>query len=379
MRFRLITALLVSALVSCAPKMLPTASGGPPTAYERKVPDRVAILKYREFKLPNHQGAAFSIIVGPDKNLWFNGFGLNRPQFRTIIRMTVNGHFALRKLHCDQATIGALASGPDGYVWANTYESPPPSCHNASSNSYHTFYQIYRISTDLSLKAFDLPKQAFLYPTNLVTIGSSLYFALEELLQKHNSDITRTYIMSISHSGALQKAFAFREKNLDFLNILAAPGQQLWLEDYAGGIHDCSLQGHCAFANSGDPYAGVDAPHPNWIAYSPKDRELYVSNWNTGCVYKFSLSDEGRGKLCRLAFLVTYDAIAYYHGNIWVTNGPDPEGRPLFARISPSGELTQFALPIPNSAYGPTALVKGPDGHLWYLRGDHVGEILSKI
>ncbi len=29
--------------------------------------------------------------------------------------------------------------------------------------------------------------------------------------------------------------------------------------------------------------------------------------------------------------------------------------------------------------YVVSALITGPDGHLWYLRGDHIGEIVSTI
>ncbi|HZV77204.1 MAG TPA: hypothetical protein VFF63_05570 [Candidatus Babeliales bacterium] len=166
---------------------------------------------------------------------------------------------------------------------------------------------------------------------------------------------------------------------MDFLELLSTPGTRAWLEDYAGGIHDCSLLGHCKLAESGYPYALLNGPHPSWMAYSPNDHQVYVSNPNTGCIYKFSLSDKARGKLCRDEFRSTSDAMVYYHDKIWLAIGPDNQGRPLFASLSSTGKIAEFALPILGPTYGPTAMVDGPDGHLWYLRGRFIGEILSEI
>ena len=59
--------------------------GNPEPSYVDKV------VKVREFKLPDKEVATDSIIVGPDRNLWFT-------EFRAVVRLTVNGRIRVTNL-----------------------------------------------------------------------------------------------------------------------------------------------------------------------------------------------------------------------------------------------------------------------------------------
>ena len=107
--------------------------------------------------------------------------------------------------------------------------------------------------------------------------------------------------------------------------------------------------------------------------------DVYIANLNGAYIYKFSSSNKNLQTFYIAGIAGGAGALAYYNGNIWITLGPDAQGRPLFGSLSPSGNFSEIALPILGPTDGPTALVDGPDGHLWYLRGHQVGEILSKI
>jgi len=87
--------------------------GDPEPSYLDKV------VKVREFKLSGKQVATDSIIVGPDRNLWFT-------EFRAIARLTVNGQIRVINLRSEQSYPGLLTIGPDGNIWANTAARPPP-------------------------------------------------------------------------------------------------------------------------------------------------------------------------------------------------------------------------------------------------------------
>ncbi len=51
----------------------------------------------------------------------------------------------------------------------------------------------------------------------------------------------------------------------------------------------------------------------------------------------------------------------------------------MLGRLSKDNVFKLYALPFTGQQYLVTTLAEGPDGKLWYLRGDHIGEIVSGI
>jgi hypothetical protein len=323
------------------------------------------IVKIREFKLRAPQDATYSIIVGPDRNLWFT-------EYRAIVRMTTSGKMRVIRMRPTDSDPGFLTIGPDGYVWATTAASAP--------GSRLTAYQIIKVRLDLGLTPYDLAADAF--PTNLVNINKQLYFGLDQEVEISGSDVYRDSVANISTTGKVNVLFQVNAQGsygYFWLNALTTPDSRIWLYDYEGFVHSCSLDGNCTLAESPSPEEYADNLHPDSFAYSPADNNVYVANGYLSTIYKFSSADKPIEQYFNGYIGSGYTALTYCAGNIWVTLGPDSEGRPLFGALTPSGQFEYYALPLPKASYIATALVCGPDHHLWYLRGAQVGEILSKI
>jgi hypothetical protein len=69
--------------------------------------------------------------------------------------------------------------------------------------------------------------------------------------------------------------------------------------------------------------------------------------------------------------LTVHDIAAGVDGNLWFTNS-DFAFDVFVGRITPSGQITTWSLPIPSS---PRGIVAGPDGALWFANGYDVGRI----
>ena len=55
-------------------------------------------------------------------------------------------------------------------------------------------------------------------------------------------------------------------------------------------------------------------------------------------------------------------------GNLWFT-----ENKGRIGRITPSGDITEFAIPSPDS--GPVGIAAGPDANLWFTQNTDPGRI----
>ncbi len=326
--------------------------------------DSEHVVKIREFPLRSPQDATYSIIVGPDRNLWFT-------EYRAIVRMTTSGKMTLVRMRPADSDPGFLTVGPDGYVWASTAGFAP---------SEFTDYQIIKVKSDLRLSVYDLEADNF--PTNLVDVNKQLYFGLDQEVEVSGSDVYRDSVATISTSGTVNIVFQVNQLPSNpyfWLNALTTPDSRIWLYDYEGDVIACSLESKCAYAESPGPEEYADNLHPDSFAYSPADNDVYVANGYTSTIYKFSSADKLIKRYVNGSVATGYTALAYCAGDIWVTLGPDSEGRPLFGALTPTGQFEYYALPIQHALDIATAMVCAPDHHLWYLRGAHVGEILSKI
>ena len=324
------------------------------------------VVKIREFKLESPQVATYSIIVGPDGNLWFT-------EIRAIVKMTPSGKKTIIRMRPKDSDPGFLTVGPNGEIWASTAAYAP--------SSQLTKFQIIKVRPNLQLFVHDLDADGF--PTNLVDINNQLYFGFNQEVEVSGSDVERNLVASVSTNGTVTVLFQVGSQNYysggSWLNAVATPDSRIWLYDYEGFVHACSLDGKCRYAESPQPSEYTDNLHPDSFAYSPADNDLYVANGFTSTLYKFSSADKLIKHYVNGYIGTGYFAVAYCAGNIWVTLGPDSEGRPLFGALTPAGQLEYYALPLPKAPFIATALVCAPDHHLWYLRGTQVGEIVSNI
>jgi hypothetical protein len=164
-----------------------------------------------------------------------------------------------------------------------------------------------------------------------------------------------------------------------YIQALLTPGPKIWFYDWGGGLHVCSTAGRCFFRLSEYPFRYVDGLYGTVLAYSPADQDVYIDNQNTSTIEKYTLGGKKLQAFKNMAFAFGFGTATYYHGNIWITLGGDDKARPNIGRLTPSGQFSEISLPFYAPTAAVTALTLGPDGHLWYLRGHEVGEILSKI
>lgn len=336
-------------------------------------PDLDRVVKVREFKVPAHQIATDSIIVGPDRNLWF-------AEWCAIARLTVRGQFRVTKVLTNSAP-GLLTIGPDGNIWAN-----PAGDYICSSRKEPLTIEphvLFRVTPDGQLTIFRLPLNNDVFPTALLNINSTLYFGLPVLGLKHGSEVLENFLATISTRDGIVKKIALIPPSQGtgdgYVMGLRTPGPKIWFYDFAGNLHICSTAGKCFVRKSGYPFKFVDNLFGTVMAYSPADQDVYIENQNTYTIIRFGLGGTRLRGYRNHAFAFGFGIIAYYHGDIWVALGGDSKARPNIGRLTPSGEFSEISLPFTGPTAAVTALVGGPDGHLWYLRGYHVGEILSKV
>lgn len=196
------TALSPSSVTALDGEGLPTGISDEIAPLRKSVlPDvmHTALVNAREFRVPGNDRTEASIIVGPDGNLWFT-------ELRHIGSIGTSGQLLHdRLLRQTQSIPGALTNRRDGYIWANTAERLPPKCTRCSpppdepDGQNWTPYQLFKISTDMNINTIFLPSKAFLFPTNLVRMGTSLYMGMTTISDQHGSDV-------VSDDGSFQYA-----------------------------------------------------------------------------------------------------------------------------------------------------------------------------
>ena len=346
------------------------------------------VVKAREFYLPGKDLAIASIIVGPDKNLWFTGI-------RHIGTISTSGRLLhYRLLKESQSIPGALTNRPDGDIWANTAERLPPRCRcpkcrctpppaTEPDRQSWTPYQLFKISTGMNLNTIFLPSDTFLFPTNLARIGTTLYTGITTISDRNGSDVVSDNVDSVNEEGKVRTLFSIGGKSSyidppDLIRTIATPDKKLWFYDHRGDLHGCRLDGHCTYTRLENPSLYVESLTGTLTAYSPADHNVYVCNAYASTIYKVSLVGKKVGLYTNPEIGRGFCALLYYHHDIWVTLNGDSQVRPMLGRLTPDGQFSLISLPF-HGGYEVGAMTEGPDGHLWYLRGREVGEILSGL
>lgn len=341
------------------------------------VPDaeHMSVVKAREFRVPGRDLLTTSIVAGPGRNLWFT-------KLRHIGYITTGGEIHEVMLRQTQAIPEALTVGSDGYVWANAGgRMKPRQDDSTGGNTWGgTMYQLFKVDPALHVQTFYLPLDTNGYPNNLVRIGPRLYTARTLLTTAHGTDFITGEVDRVNEDGTVTPLFPMtytsNEGGTGWVRLLATPDKKIWLYDYLGGIHGCTTGDRCTYTFLGPAEFYVGSLQGTLAAYSPTDRYVYVCDSNTSTIYKTALSGKHAGKYRNLDIGFGLCAMTYYHHDIWVTLNGDSEDRPMLGRLTPSGKFYEMSLPF-KGGYVVSAMAAGPDGHLWYLRGHSVGEILS--
>jgi hypothetical protein len=285
--------------------------------------------------------------------------------------MTTTGKVSEINLRRSESDPGFLILGPDRNVWATTAAHTP---------SYFSAYQIFKVVANRRLQVYSVDASDF--PSNLVTIDRQLYFGTNLIVDISGSTRYQNSVATVSTKGDITDVFqvgADGFKPNTWLNAVSTPGPLVWLYSDGGLLSACSLKGDCKLTQTAYAEQFVDNLHPDSLAYSPADGDVYVANDYTSSVYKFSNKDKLLKTYHNEVFALGFDALTYFSEAIWISLGTDASGKPLLGRIAPSGSISLFALPIPKATALVSAIVAGPGGHLWYLRGGSVGEILTKL
>src|SRR5205085_2120927 len=86
-----------------------TTSAITPTAFSRGTDSSK---HFTEYSVPTPQGGPYSIVVGPDRNLWFTEYDSSR-----IGRITTDGAITEYPLPTPNSAPDRIIVGPDGALW----------------------------------------------------------------------------------------------------------------------------------------------------------------------------------------------------------------------------------------------------------------------
>lgn len=325
-----------------------------------------------EFPIPTPICGAQGITVGADGNLWFTEYNAGK-----IGRITPSGLITEFVIPSSHSGPNAISAGPDGNVWF--------------TESYAN--AIGRITPDGTITEFPIPTPGF-GPIGIASGPDGNVWFTDG--SNGIGRITPTGV--ISQFGVASGVIPF--------SIVANLDGNLWFTDLRGAIGKITPGGTVTEYSTCNGGAGF-ACYSTSIAASP-DGDLWLTDndGNIGAIDTFStrqlsgrevktISDDG---------LILGGITVAPDGDIWVTVGvvghigfsrvlapraevgsrlhsadsgptkPSDEGvTDGVARITPSGSITEFA--VPNSV--PSGIVIGPDGAVWFAEtlGNKIGRI----
>jgi virginiamycin B lyase len=308
---------------------------------------------------------AESIVAGPDGALWFATRDRNNNKIGRITTAGVVTEFPITGLSSAQSFVFTnITAGPDGALWFGFARVSPASFRMG----------IGRITTTGMISEFLLPVRHVMFG---ITAGpdGALWFTEPQ----------------VNRIGRITTAGAVTEFPLpplpkpgvaSYVGITMGPDGALWFtnpfENKNGEISRITTAGAVTEFRLPSAFSGVRG-----ITAGPDDALWFTQSngrkigriTTAGVVTEFPIppaSQVGR----RGPFRIGYDA--------WgITVGPD--GALWFTetiankigRITTSGELSEFLLPVPNSL--PSGITAGPDGALWFTGSDNNTGMIGRI
>jgi streptogramin lyase len=281
------------------------------------------------------------IAAGSDGNMWFTSSNRNN-----IGRITPNGtitEFAIPtgRPFTSSSNPGNLVLGPDGNLW------------------FPESSKIARISPDGVIVEMDIPSPG---PTaKRITFGpdGALWFT------ENNKDA----VARLTTEGALTEypvpsVPRPRADHEEPFGITTGPDGNIWFTNL-GGADVARMSPSGALKQFKLPWYWISA----WEIAAGGDGAL----WFVEDQYRLGrMTTSGDLTEVQLPTGDTPETVkAGPDGNLWVAVRYYDDGYVL--RISPSGELTKFAIPTANG--GPMDVAVGPDGKIWFTQYaiDHIG------
>jgi virginiamycin B lyase len=292
------------------------------------------------------------IAVGSDGNLWFTYSGDN---LNNIDRMTPTGvvtQFAVPSGDPSNYFVAAITSGPDGNLWFPLSSAAPTPTN-----------QIVRITTSGAFTAFDIPTPNA-YPES-ITGGpdGNVWFTKEDGHKLGRITPSGTITEFVPPTGTSQPGA-----------VTTGPDGNLWFAEDAGGalaidritpsgqITEFSISPCVLDPDDVSFFGGLTAgPDGNlWFTVSTEGRvgTMVGRMSTTGAVSTFALplASSGPGAIA-----------AGPDGNLWLVDSLNN----TIDRVTPTGEFSVFVIPTANS--NPSAIVSGPDGRMWFSEGGQGG------
>ncbi len=302
-------ALLVTAVIVAACDSQPATRGSATTPPTHQPAGIIA-----EFPLPTSEIFPAGIAAGPDGNLWFTA-STSVGDISKLERITPAGQ--ITEFALPPSIPLEIVAGPDGNLWFT-----------------EEFGKIGRMTPAGQLTEFPLPNPKSV--PNGITAGPDGNLWFTEYVYS-GGWFTGNQIGRMTPAGQLTE-FPLSTTGSSPAGITAGPDGNLWFTDCTS-----HLGTHCITSQIG--------------RITP-----------TGQITEFALPTPQS---------ISGAITAGPDGNLWFTECTIPASggactSSRIGRITPAGQLTEFALPRPTST--PYRITAGPDGNLWFAE-EHPGTI----
>ncbi len=326
-----------SGVSALAAAVLITATGLLPTLGPR--PAGAAPLgTITEFSAGLNPGSApWSIVAGPDGNLWFTDDGTTR----AIGRITPSGAITefSTGLNAGSAPKSVVA-GSDGNLWFTD---------DGSTRA------LGRVTPSGEITEFSAGLNPGSDPRTIVASpDGDLWF---------NDEGSTHAIGRITPSGAITEFSAGLLKPFSNPNgIVAGPDGNIWFSDFWGAIGQITPSGTITEFSTGlNP-----GSQPDGIITGPDGNLWFSDNGTTKAIGRITPSGAiaefvpGLAKCTGICGVG--QPVAGADGNVWFVESETVSGR--IARITPSGTIATFS--TGNALFAPQDLAPGPDENMWF-------------
>jgi streptogramin lyase len=296
-------------------------------------------------------GPATSIAAGPDGNLWFTEKDTDK-----IGRMTPRGIVTIFAIPTPKSQPLGITAGPDGNLWFTEIGAG----------------KIGRITPSGTITEFVI-SIPYSDPSGITTgpDGNLCFFNVnlggptseDQIVRMTPASAFTVFQLPVSWGG-------------DNGKITVGPDGNLWFTDFSGDIGRMTLSGSFtkfSLPTLGSLAVGITAGPDGNLWFTDFSGDKIGRMTPSGTITEFSLPTSP-------AFPVGITAGP--DGNLWFTESEASPGSGAalglgqIGRITPSGTITEFPVPIPNN--NPDDIIAGSDGNLWFPAGAaNIGRILS--
>ncbi len=316
-----------------------------------------------EFAVPTDVSLVGRITYGPDGNLWLIGTGTNGAG-DLIIRMTPSGGFTEYTVP-SAGSLWGITAGPDGDIWFTETQGVPGDV--ATDTRQTNVGRVVKVTTSGTFTEYSIPA-AETSPTGIATgFDRNLWV----------TDAGANSVDKVTTYGGFSK-YRIPTANSDPGEITAGPDGNLWFtEPGAAKVARITASGMITEFSLPDP---LFRP---WGITTGRDGNLWITEWSRlgaggpGKVAKVTISGSvTEYPIPPLAGSLPFEEpgpgliTAGTDGNLWFTVGDNLD------RVTATGVVTQYIIPGSDErASYLVALTNGPGGSIWFVTGNHPGQL----